>query len=170
MIDTRLVLKMVEDMLNQPWKVLQEKLTTSADYARVFLPQSSERFYRTQDIVQQTHDVLLMEKQQEDHLLQQEARLRQLRKLLGSWIYKLPFFRKKRQKAQQEFDKINKEFSDVRLSPSLPAHVNYLDYLVTTFMELMEVDDLGESQSNMLYGSLHRFLLQRIDLLLSASE
>jgi hypothetical protein len=111
-----------------------------------------------------------MEKQQEDHLLQQEARLRQLRKLLGSWIYKLPFFRKKRQKAQQEFDKINKEFSDVRLSPSLPAHVNYLDYLVTTFMELMEVDDLGESQSNMLYGSLHRFLLQRIDLLLSASE
>jgi hypothetical protein len=165
-IDMPLVMRIITDILEheQTPEALHVKLTTDADYARLFLPDSG--------LLDLIHKMTIQVKffiennLRQQRFLQQEAAqekaLEKLQQELRKWKYKLPFWQAKKRQLKAQWDKLmNTDTSLVEFHP-VPLTLERFGGLTITLIELMTAQPPQRKQVDNLAEDIKQFMVAKL--------
>lgn len=165
-IDTPLVLRMINDMLEHELgaKTLHIKLTTNADYARLFLPDLGmlDALHKMAThlgyfIGNNLHKQQLLKQE-----IAQEEELAKLQQELRKWKYKLPFWQVKKRQLKAQWDQLmNTDAPSPELYP-VPLTIERFMTLAHFFIEVMTAQPPQSKQVSNLAEDIKQFMVAKL--------
>lgn len=167
--DKELVMKLMEEMLEQDAEQLKDKLSDDFDYTRLFL-EEPYKFELLYDLINNTYAHLDRACYEVERNKTWAERRTWLEKELKKWQYRLPVWRTKKKTLKAELDKISEKQEDVWrkvASPSDPPWIRNIDMMTSFFVKALELDDPEDALASEISYDIRKFYDKRLEKIYS---